>query len=166
MENKIVDFVKYLEESVKDKQKEVENKTLQANDASHGEKAENISEADKQKEVENKTLQAKDASHGEKAETIKEEDDETDDEALKESLLEALSGLDNKFIEANKDRAVGEKALSATGQQTPFVILVNNDKNLFIIHKKGTSIGAITYDKINDTKAEVILNKEALTILK
>lgn len=164
MENKIVDFVKYLEESVKDKQKESENKTLQANDASHGEKAENISEADKQKEVENKTLQAKDASHGEKSETIKE--DETDDEALKESLLEALSGLDNKFIEANKDRVVGEKALSATGQQTPFVILVNNDKNLFIIHKKGTSIGAITYDKINDTKAEVILNKEALAILK
>lgn len=107
---------------------------------------------DKQKEEVNKFQHNHDASHGDKEDEV---------EKLKESLNEALSGMDEKFIEANKDKAVGDKAVSATGKEMPFIVITNTGTTLFVAHKKGSTYGCIVYDKTNKSKAEVIINKEA-----
>lgn len=66
-------FDQYIAEA-KDAKKAKENADLQKNDASHGEKADNldksINEADTQKAKENAELQKNDASHGNKADNL------------------------------------------------------------------------------------------------
>lgn len=70
---KFTNFDQYIAEA-KDTQKAKENADLQKNDASHGDKADNldpsINEADTQKAKENADLQNKDASHGNKADNL------------------------------------------------------------------------------------------------
>ena len=117
---------------------------------------------DSQKEVENKDLHGKDASHGDKPDVLDTKiNEEKDDCEFRESLNEALSGMDAKFIETNKDRSVGERALGNAGKEMPFVIITNSGTTLFIAHKRGSTVGCIVYDKTNNTKAEVIISKEA-----
>lgn len=117
---------------------------------------------DTQKDKVNNFQQTHDASHGDKEDKLKEDNkDYCGDHEFRESLNEALSGMDDKFIEANKDKSVGDKAVSATGKEMPFIVITNTDTTLFVAHKKGSTYGCIVYDKSNKSKAEVVINKDS-----